>query len=136
LRQKARAVTRPKADWTSFDWSISFGSKSRAIDLEYPASIQHNSSMKTPFRLSRLAGWTGRCAVAFITLAFCASAFADPSKNVVTQPKAPVVRNAVAAKKQIYIIISGSAIPQPIDRVAGRVATTAIPMFVLGNRGD
>jgi hypothetical protein len=91
--------------------------------------------MKTPFRLFRLAGWTGRCAVAFVTLAFCASAFADPSKNVVTQQKAQVVRHVVVAKKQFfYMIISGSAIPQPIDRVAGPIATTAIPMYVIGNR--
>ena len=91
--------------------------------------------MKTPFRLSRLAGWTGRCAVAFVALTFCASTFADPSKNVVTQPKSPSsVRYAVAGKKQIYLIISGSAIPQPIDRVGGPIATTAIPMYVIGNR--
>jgi hypothetical protein len=90
--------------------------------------------MKTPFRLPRLAGWTGRCAAAFIMLAFCASAVADPSKNVVTPPKAPqVVRYAVAGKKQVYIFISGSAIPQPIDRVAGPIPTTAIPMIVFSN---
>jgi len=89
--------------------------------------------MKTPFRLPRLAGWTGRCAAAFIMLAFCASAVADPSKNVVTQPKAQVVRYTVAGKKQVYIFISGSAIPQPIDRVAGPIPTTAIPMIVFNN---
>jgi hypothetical protein len=38
-----------------------------------------------------------------------------------------------ASKKQIYIFISGSAIPQPIDRVSGPIATTAIPMTVIGN---
>jgi len=91
--------------------------------------------MKTPFRLPRLAGWTGRCAAAFIMLAFCASAVADPSKNVVTQPKAQVARYAVAGKKQVYIFIFGSAIPQPIDRVMGPIPTTAIPMLVLGNLG-
>ena len=92
--------------------------------------------MKTPFRLSRLAGWTGRGAAAFIMLAFCASAVADPSKNVVTQPKADVVRYAVAGKKQVYIFISGSAIPQPIDRVAVPIPTTATPMFVISNLGN
>jgi hypothetical protein len=92
--------------------------------------------MKTPFRLPPLAGWTGRCAAAFIMLAFCASAVADPSKNVVTQQRASsqMVRYAVAGKKQVFIIISGSAIPQPIDRVGGPIATTAIPMYVIGNR--
>ena len=103
-----------------------------AIKIESRTELAHIDSMKTPFRLPRLAGWTGRCAAAFIMLAFCASAVADPSKNVVTQPKAQVVRY-VAGKKQVYIFISGSAIPQPIDRVAGPIATTAIPMFVIGN---
>ena len=69
-------------------------------------------------------------------LAFCASAFADPSKNVVTQPKAQVVRYSVAGNKQVYIFISGSAIPQPIDRVAGPIPTTANPMSVIGNYGS
>ena len=92
--------------------------------------------MKTPFRLPRLAGWIGRCAAAFIMLAFCASVVADPSKNVVTQPKAQVVRYAVDGKKQVYIYIFGSAIPQPIDRVAGPIPTTANPMYVIGNYGS
>jgi len=43
----------------------------------------------------------------------------------------------LAYKKQIYMIISGSAVPQPIDRVATPIATTAIPMYVIGNHaGD
>src|SRR5437762_1061081 len=92
-------------------------------------------AMKTPFRLPRLAGWTGRCAAAFIMLAYCASAVADPSKNVVAQPKAQMVRY-VAGNKQVYIFISNSAIPQPIDRVAGPIPTTASPMFVLNNLGS
>jgi len=41
-----------------------------------------------------------------------------------------------ALKKQIYMIISGSAIPQSIDRVSGPIATTAIPMYVIGNHVD
>jgi len=107
-----------------------------AIKIESRTELAHIESMKTPFRLPRLAGWFGRCAAAFIMLAFCASAVADPSKNVVTQQRSPshVVRYAVAGKKQFYIIISGSAIPQPIDRVGGPIATTAIPMYVIGNR--
>jgi hypothetical protein len=90
--------------------------------------------MKTPFGFSRLAGWIGRCAVALVALTICASAFAD--KDVVV-PKEKATRASMVqtapAKKQIYIFISGSAIPQPIDRVAGPIATTAIPMTVYGN---
>jgi hypothetical protein len=100
-----------------------------------------NSDMNTPFRLPRLAGWTGRCGVALVALTFCASALADPSKNVVATPREQAAKVQTAAqraalKKQIYMMISGSAIPQPIDRVQGPIATTAIPMFVIGNYSD
>jgi hypothetical protein len=98
--------------------------------------------MNKRFRLPRLAGWTGRCGVALVALTFCASALADPSKNVVATPREQASKMQTAAqraaiKKQIYMMISGSAIPQPIDRVSGPIATTAIPMFVIGNHlGD
>lgn len=97
-----------------------------------------NSGMKTRFGLPRLAGWTGRCGVALVALTFCASALADPSKNVVATPreqasKVQTAAQRTALKKQIYMMISGSAIPQPIDRVQGPIATTAIPMYVIGN---
>ena len=96
-----------------------------------------NPDMKTPFRLSGLVGWMGRCGVALIALAFCASALADPSKNVV-EPKAQVSKiqtapRSVVAKKLYFVFTGGSAIPQPIDRVSGPIPTTAIPMIVLGN---
>jgi hypothetical protein len=94
--------------------------------------------MKTRFGLPRLAGWMGRCGVALIALAFCASAFADPSKNVVVPPKASATKaqteaQRVAFKKQLYIFISSSGIPQPIERVAGPIPTTVVPMFIAGN---
>jgi len=97
--------------------------------------------MKTPFGLSGLVGWMGRCGVALVALTFCASALADPSKNVVATPKVQASKMQTAAqqaalKKQIYMMISGSAIPQPYERVAGPIATTAIPMFVIGNHVD
>src|SRR5437588_13011446 len=97
----------------------------------------HNPDMKTPFRLFGLVGWMGRCGVTLVALAFCASALADPSKNVV-EPKAQVSKiqtapHSAVAKKQYYIFTGGSAIPQPIDRVSGSIPTTAIPMIVLGN---
>ncbi len=94
--------------------------------------------MKMRFRLPRLAGWMGRCGVALIALTFCASAFADPSKNVVATPKASATKaqteaQRLAFKKQLYIFISSSGIPQPIDRVAGPIPTTVVPMFIAGN---
>jgi len=98
----------------------------------------HNFSMKTRFGLPCLAGWMGRCGVAFIALTFCASAFADPSKNVVATPKASAIKaqtdaQRLAYKKQIYIFVSSSGIPQPIERVAGAIPTTVVPMFIAGN---
>ena len=96
-----------------------------------------NRDMKTPFRLSGLVGWMGRCGVALVALTFCASAFADPSKNVVATPKEQASKMQTATqqgtKKHYYIFTGGSAIPQPIDRVSGPIPTTASPMLVLGN---
>jgi hypothetical protein len=100
--------------------------------------LPHNFFMKTRFGLPRLAGWMARCGVALIALTFCASAFAGPSKNVVATPKASATKTQTEAqrlafKKQVYILVSGSAIPQPIERVAGPIATTVVPMFIAGN---
>ena len=97
----------------------------------------HNQFMKTRFG-PRLAGWMGRCGVAFIALAFCASTFADPSKNVVVPTKASGTKaqteaQRAAFKRQVYIFISSSGIPQPIERVAGPIPTTVVPMFIAGN---
>jgi len=114
------------------------GGKLIVIVIVLCPEMPHNPNMKTPFRLSCLVGWMGRCGVALLALAFCASALADPSKNVV-EPKAQVSKiqtarysSSAVAKKQIYIYTGGSAIPQPIDRVSGSIPTTAIPMIVLG----
>jgi hypothetical protein len=94
--------------------------------------------MKTRFRLPRLAGWTGRCGVALIALTFCASVLADPSKNVVASPqprasKMQTEAQRVALKKHIYMLVSSSAIPQPIDRVAVAIPTTVVPMDIIRN---
>jgi len=94
--------------------------------------------MKTRFGLPRLAGWMGRCGVALIALAFCASAFADPSKNVVVPTKASATKaqteaQQAAFKRQVYIFVSSSGIPQPIERVAVHIPTTVVPMFIAGN---
>ena len=122
-------------------WSIFSGNNGRkliAIVIVLCPEMLHNADMKTPFRLSRLVGWMGRCGVALIALAFCASALADPSKNVVVEPKAQVskiqtVPSSVVAKKLYFVFTGGSAIPQPIDRVSGAIPTTASPMLVYGN---
>ncbi|MGI9115513.1 MAG: hypothetical protein DLM52_00870 [Chthoniobacterales bacterium] len=93
--------------------------------------------MNIPPRLSRLIGWIARCAaVALFSAAFCASAVAgDAGKNVVALTKAPPETTAHAVrKKQIYVITSGSAIPQPVERIATPIPTTAIPMTVIANR--
>lgn len=108
-----------------------------AIVIVLGPEMLHNEEMKTPFRLFSLVGWMGRCGVALVALAFCASALADPSKNVV-EPKAQVSNaqtapRSVVAKKLYYVFTGGSAIPQPIDRVSGPIPTTAVPMLVFGN---
>ena len=122
-------------------WSISSGNNGRkviAIVIVLCPEMLHTPDMKTPFRLSRLVGWMGRCGVALIALAFCASAFADPSKNVVATPKVQASKMQTAtqqevAKKLYFVFTGGSAIPQPIDRVSGPIPTTASPMLVYGN---
>jgi hypothetical protein len=93
--------------------------------------------MKTPFRLPGLVGWMGRFGVALVALTFCASALADPSKNVVATPKVQASKMQMATQqgtKKIYLVLTGgSAIPQPIDRVSGPIPTTASPMVVYGH---
>jgi len=94
--------------------------------------------MKTRFGLSALAGWMGRCGVALIALTFCASTFADPSKNVVVTPKASATKaqteaQQLAFKKQAYVFISSSGIPQPINWVAVPIQTTIVPMSIVRN---
>ena len=121
-------------------WSIFSGNNGRrliAIVIVLFREMPHNPDMKTPFRLSGLVGWMGRCGVTLVALAFCASALADPSKNVV-EPKAQVSKiqtasRDVVAKKLYYTFTGGSGIPQPIDRVSGPIPTTASPMLVFGN---
>jgi hypothetical protein len=90
--------------------------------------------MKTPRRLSRLTGWFGRCAAALIAVIFCASAIAgaDGNKNVVIAPTKGQPLPLVP-KKQYYMFTSASAIPQPIERVAAPIVTTAIPITVYKN---
>ena len=128
-------------DLANCDWSIFSGNNGRkliAIVIVLFREMPDNPDMKTPFRLSGLVGWMGRCGVALIALAFCASAIADPSKNVVATPKVQAskmqtVTQQEVAKKLYFVFTGGSAIPQPIDRVSGPIPTTASPMLVFGN---
>jgi hypothetical protein len=128
--------------WTNCASSISFGNNNKKIGCFCQLYSGQNCRiipyMKTRFGLPRLAGWMGRCGVALIALAFCASAFADPSKNVVVPTRASATKaqtdaQRAAFKKQLYIFISSSGIPQPIERVAGPIPTTVVPMFIVGN---
>jgi hypothetical protein len=78
--------------------------------------------MTTARRPFGLCGWSVRCASVAISIAFCASAFADPSKNVVTPMKQqPSVKTM---RKACYVYITGSAIAQPCERL-GVIPTTA-----------
>lgn len=84
------------------------------------------TTVKKPFGF---CGWSIRCASVVLSLAFCASAFADPSKNVVTS-----VRQQPAATKThkvCYAMITGSAIRQPCDRLSV-IPTTAYQLDRVG----
>ena len=63
-----------------------------------------------------------------MALAFCASAFAEPGKNVVQLKE----RQAKATVRKVcYTMISNSAIPQPCERLATSIPTTASPMEII-----
>jgi hypothetical protein len=137
-----RAARKRARVWGNCAWSIFSGSKARekfrCFFIVLRAKVPHNYSMKTRFGLPRLAGWTGRCGVALVALTFCASALADPSKNVVATPKVQASKMQTATQQEVtkklyFVFTGGSAIPQPIDRVSGPIPTTASPMLVFGN---
>ena len=85
--------------------------------------------MNRPQKWLRLAGGV------LVALVFCASAMAaDPGKNVVIKPHAPGSITRAVVKKQTYVITSASAIPQPLERVAGPIVTTAVPIQIIAGR--
>ena len=87
--------------------------------------------MKTESRSSRWCGWSGRCAIGALALAFCASAFAtDPSKNVVVQPAQQIAYPKVI--KFCYVKTIASGIPQRCDRFGGTFPTFASPLLIIG----
>jgi len=74
---------------------------------------------------------TVTCCALIAPLAFCASAFAGPSENVV-QPATQQSAQRIV-KKVCYVVRGTSAIPQPCDRLAA-IPTTANPMTIYGHR--
>src|SRR6266513_1006016 len=105
--------------------------KTTANKLARSSEAHHNQGVKTIDRPSRLGGWSVRCASVVLALALCASAFADPSKNVVLRPQPQQV--AKTSKKMCYTVSGGSRIPQPCDRVAA-IPTTHGALDILGHR--
>jgi len=81
---------------------------------------------------------TVACCALIAPLAFCASAFAGPSENVVLPAKQqsvlPAKQQSVQStgKKVYYVVTASSAIPQPFDRLAA-IPTTATPMKIFGH---
>jgi len=73
---------------------------------------------------------TVACCALIAPLAFCASAFAGPSENVVLPAKQQSVQSTVT--KVYYVVTASSAIPQPFDRLAA-IPTTATPMKIFGH---
>jgi len=71
------------------------------------------------------------CCALIAPLAFCASAFAGPSENVVQPATQQPVTKTV--RKMCFVVESGSRIPQSCDRLAA-IPTTANPMTIYGHR--
>jgi hypothetical protein len=87
--------------------------------------------MKTGSKFSRLCGWSARCATAALALAFCASAFADPSKNVIVTPTQQFAQSRVI--KICYVKTIASGIPLRCERLYGTTfPTTANPLQIIG----
>jgi hypothetical protein len=74
---------------------------------------------------------TVACCALIAPLAFCASAFAGPSENVVQPATQQPVTKTV--RKMCFVVESGSKIPQPCDRLTA-IPTTANAMTIYGHR--
>ena len=74
---------------------------------------------------------TVACCALIAPLAFCASAFAGPSENVVQPATQQPVTKTV--RKMCFVVESGSRIPQSCDRLAA-IPTTANAMTIYGHR--
>ena len=85
--------------------------------------------MTTTVRPSGLRGWSIRCVMIAMSVAFCASAFAGSEISAPQRNKMQAAQNA--ARKLCYVQL-GFGIPQPCERFAGPVVTTANPMDIIG----
>ncbi len=85
--------------------------------------------MTTTVRPSGLRGWSIWCVMIAISVAFCGPAFAGSESSVPQPSKVQVVQKTT---HKLCYVRSGFAIPQPCDRFAGPVPTTAIPIEIIG----
>jgi len=83
-------------------------------------------SMTTVTKPRGLCGWSVRCAMVAISVAFCASALAAPNKSVATSKQQPVVKS-----KRCVALITGSAVRQNCDRLSV-IPTTAYQLDRIG----
>ena len=88
--------------------------------------------MTTTCRAASLRGWLVRGGAAVLVLAFCGSALADPSKNVVTPAKKTVRVTKKHAK--CYTWVTGYGMPIPCEQIRCPIATTSHPLYTIGNK--
>lgn len=83
---------------------------------------EKNRLMKTQIGIR----WATRCGIAAFAFVVCASAFAN------TKTTAKSSRAALhPARKVCYVKISGTAFPQPCNRL-GAIPSTAAPLVIVG----
>ncbi|PYL77574.1 MAG: hypothetical protein DMF26_03660 [Verrucomicrobia bacterium] len=118
----APAVEDFQYRFPDIDWSLN--------KLAPDSKRNQDHGMRIENRFGRLCGSSVQCVSVVLTFAFCASAFADPSKNVVRPARSqPAVKTA---KKICYAFTTTSGIPVPCDRVSP-IPTTASPMTIYTN---
>ena len=75
------------------------------------------------------SGYPVRFGIAAVALVFSASVFAGPTKDHPLSPNRATTRNVV--RKSCLVQFSGSAFPQPCERL-GPLPSTTIPMDIIG----
>jgi hypothetical protein len=85
--------------------------------------------MITVTRRRRLCCWSIRSTSVALALLVCASAFADPSKNVVVAPTGQAAQKRVT--KVCYVRSTASGVPLPCNWF-GAFPTTANPIEIIG----
>jgi len=76
-----------------------------------------------------------RVGAALLVVVFCGSAFADPSKNVVTPTKRTTVQ-VKQKRKTCYTWVTGYGMPIPCEQMRGAIVTTSRSLTIIGNRGN